>query len=166
MAETYSTEYTALYVTKPVAKTQRQNVWLRGIPFNYTQVLAGTAADTVVLAQLPPFSMLDCVSSWIYGTGFTSGMTLSLGWKAYTDKDGVLQAASATGIFNASDVSNATFILTSGAQMQATPDDEIPGVRMKDFANATPVDLFATFGAQAPGASAVLQGVFYFLNIA
>ena len=166
MAETYSSEYNALYIVKPVAKVQRQHVFLRGMPFTYTQVLAGTAADTVVLAQLPPYSALDCIASWIYGTGFTSGMTLSLGWKAYTDQAGAVQAASATGIFNASDVSNTTFVLTSAMQAQATPDDEIPGARLKDFANATPVDIFATFGAQAPGAAAVLQGVLYFMNIA
>lgn len=165
MAETYGLEYTNLYITKPAAKTQRNHVWLRGMPFNYTQVLAGTAADTVVLAQLPPFSMLDCVASWVYGTGFTAGMTLSIGWKAYTDKDGVVQAASAAGIFSAADVGNATFVLTGGLQAQATPDDEIPAVRLKDFANMTPVDIYATFGAQVPGANAVLQGVLYFMNI-
>jgi hypothetical protein len=114
MAETYSSEYTALYVTKPPAKTQRQSVQIRVMPFTYTQVLAGTAADTVVIAQLPPFSQLYLPSCCFYMTGFTSGMTLSLGWKAYVDKSGVTQALSATGLINALDISNGTGFFMGG----------------------------------------------------
>ena len=167
MAETFSTEYTNLVITKPTVKTQRIAISPKAFPFDYTQVLAGTAADTCVLARLPAFSQLDLILSWISGEGFTSGMTLSLGWKAYTDSSGVVQAASATGLFNASDVSNTTFVLNGGMQATATPDDEIPVIaaRLKDFQNVTPVDLFVTFGAQAPGANARLRGVFYYLNI-
>lgn len=167
MAETFSTEYTALYVTKPPAKQQRIAVSPKALPFDYTQVLAGTAADTCVLQQLPPFSQLDLILSWISGEGFTAGMTLSLGWKAYTDITGAVVAASATGLFNASDVSNTTFVLNGGMQATATPDDEIPVIaaRLKDFQNVTPVDIFATFGTQAPGANARLRGVLYYLNI-
>lgn len=166
MAETFGLEYTALYVTKPVAKTQRQHVFPRELPATYTQVLAGAAADTVVMQQLPPYSMLDMVMTWVYGTGFTSGMTLSLGWKAYTDMDGAVQAASATGLYNAVAVSNTTFVLNGGMFAQTTPAVAIPVVRLKDFRNVTPVDLFATFNTQAPGAAAVLQAMFYFSNIA
>jgi hypothetical protein len=168
MAETYSSEYTSLYISKPAGKVQRQHVFSRCQPFNYTQVLAGTAADTMVFAQLPPFSLLDLVASWFAGAGFTSGMTLSIGWKAYKDQDGVVQAASATGLYNASDVSNSTFVLTGGMQAQSTPDDSITEmtVRMKDFRNIEGVDLFATWGSQVPGAAATLQGMLYFSNIA
>lgn len=168
MAETYSVEYTALHITKPAAKTQRQNVALRGRQFTYTQLLAGTAADTCKLVQLPPFSALDMVASWMRGAGFTATMTLSLGWGAYTDSSGVVQAASATGLINATDVSNATFILNGGMQVQATADDIIPELiasPLKVFDNMTPVDIFATFNVVAPGANATLNGVFYFLNI-
>jgi len=168
MSETYSLEYQALFLTKPAGKVNRVGVPLRRMPFTYTQVLAGTAADTVLLAQLPPLSELDLIASWFYFAGFTSGMTLSIGWTAYTDVNGVAQVASATGLFNASDVSNATGVLTGGMQAQATPDDELPAAAavLKDFANATPVTIFATFNTQAPGAAAVLKGVLYYTNLA
>jgi hypothetical protein len=168
MAETFSLEYSQLYVTKPVAKVQRQHVWQRGLVFNYTQVLAGTIGDTCVIAQLPPFTLLDLVASWMKGSGFTAAMTLSLGWKAYTDKDGILQPASATGLYNALDVSNTSFVVTGGANQSATPDDaltEMSALGYKDFQNQSPVDLVVTFGAAAPGVNATVHGILYFLNI-
>jgi hypothetical protein len=167
MATTYSSEYQNLYITKPAVKTQRQNAWMRVLPFTYTQVLAGTAADIVYLQQLPPFSQLLLPACVFYFAGFTAGMTLSVGYSAYTDKDGVLQAASATGLFNAADVSNGVGMLTAGMQTAATPDDQNPvvGAVMKDFANMTPVDIFATFNDQVPGANAVLNGYLIFVNI-
>lgn len=167
MATTYSTEYNNLYITKPVAKTQRQNVGLRALPFTYTQVLAGTAGDIVYLQQLPPFSQLFLTLSVFYFAGFTAGMTLSIGYSAYTDKDGVLQAASATGLFNAADISNGTGVLQSAMQAVGTPDDQVPavGAIMKDFQNQSVVDVFATFNDQVPGANAVLNGVLVFSNI-
>jgi len=168
MAETYSLEYQTLYVTKPVAKVQRQAVWERGQPFSYTQVLVGTIGDTCVIAQLPPFSMLDLVASWFKGSGFTAAMTLSLGWKAYTDKDGILQPANATGLYNALDVSNTAFAVTGGANQSATPDDaitEMSALGWKDFQNVNAVDLFFTFGAAAPGVNATVHGILKYLNI-
>ena len=167
MAETYSVEYTNLYITKPPVKTMRQSVWMRVLPFTYTQVLAGTAADTVVLGQLPPFSQLFLPSCVFYFAGFTAAMTLSVGWKAYVDAQGVTQALSATGLFNAADVSNGVGMLHGGMQSAATPDDENPvvGAIMKDFNNSTPVDIFATFNGQVPGASAVINGYLVYGNI-
>ena len=168
MAETYGAEYTALYITKPAAKTLRQSVWLRGSPFSYTQVLAGTAADTCVIVQLPPYSMLDLVTSWMKGSGFTSGMTLSLGWKAYVDGDGVTQALSATGLYNALDVSNTAFAIQGAMNVNSTPDDaitEMAALGYKNFNNSSPVDLYLTFGSQVPGAAATVNGIFYYLNI-
>ena len=167
MAETYSLEYTNLYVTKPPVKTVRQSVALRVMPFTYTQVLAGTAEDTCVIAQLPPFSQLYLPSCVFYHAGFTSGMTLSVGWKAYTDADGVVQALSATGLFNAADVSNGTGMLHGGLDSVATPDDFNPvaSAIMKDFNNKSAVDIYVTFGAQVPGASAVLSGYLVYGNI-
>jgi hypothetical protein len=146
MAETYSAEYTALYVTKPPAKTKRQNVAMRVLPFTYTQVLTGTAADTCKIQQLPPFSMLFMPSCVFYHEGFTSGMTLSVGWGAYTDSAGVVQAASATGLLNAADVSNGTGMLHGGMDSVATPDDFNPVATsiLKDFDNVSPVDIYVT----------------------
>jgi hypothetical protein len=167
MAETYSEQYQALYITKPPAKTQRIGVSPKVVWFSYSQVLAGTAEDTVLLAQLPPYSMLDLIQSWISGEGHTNGMTLSVGWQSYTDIDGVVQVASATGLYNAADVSDTTFVLTGGLQATATPDDQIPVIasRLKDFRNITPVVLFATFGGQVPSVTGELRGVFVYYNV-
>jgi hypothetical protein len=168
MAETYSLEYQTLYINKPVAKVQRQAVWERGQKFSYTQPVAGTAGDTLVIVQLPPFSLLDIAGSWFKGQGFTAAMTLSLGWKAYTDKDGILQPANATGIYNALDVSNTSFGITGFANQSATPDDaltEMSALGYKDFENQSPVDLFFTFGAAAPGVAATVHGIMKFYNI-
>jgi hypothetical protein len=131
------------------------------------QVLAGTAADTVVLQQLPPFSQLYLPSCVFYFAGFTSGMTLSVGYKAYTDADGVVQALSATGLYSAVAVSNGTGMISAGMLTIATPDDANPvvGAIMIDFRNSTPVDIFATFNTQVPGANAVLKGYLIYSNI-
>jgi hypothetical protein len=165
MAETYSTQYNLLRVVSPRGKVAREAVLVRPKKADYTQVLVGTAADTVVLQVLPPQSALDMVLSWIYFTGFTAGMTLSLGWRAYKKTDGTIATASATGLYNVADVSNGTGILTGGMQAVATPDDNLPEVRFKDFDNAEDVILFATFGTQAPGANAVLECMFYYQNM-
>jgi hypothetical protein len=170
MAETYSEQYQALYITKPPAKTQRMGVADKGVWFSYSQVLAGAAGDTILLAQLPPFSMLDLIRSWVSGEGMTAGATFSLGWQSYTDIDGVVQAASATGLYNVADVTNSTWVVRGG--MQATdagggPDDQIPVIasRLKDFRNVTPVTLYATIGTQAPGVNCELRGVFVYYNV-
>lgn len=167
MAETYSTEYTNLFITKPATKTQRIGVSPKVFPFSYSQVLAGTAEDTCVIAQLPPFSTLDMIASWISGEGFTNAMTLSMGWKAYTDRDGVVQALSATGLFNAADVSDTTWVLTGGMQATGTPDDQVPVIasRLKEFHNMTPIDIYVTFGGQVPSATGELRGVLVYYNI-
>jgi hypothetical protein len=140
---------------------------MRIIPFTYTQVLAGTAADTVLLASLPPLSALLVPSCVFYHEGFTSGMTLSIGWQAYTDVYGVVQALSATGIINAADVSNGTGMLHGGMDSTATPDDFNPVATsiFKDFHNRTPVVIYATFGSQVPGANAILNGYLTYVNL-
>lgn len=166
MAETYSTEYASLFNSAPAVKTMYTRHNPRTEPFTYTQVLAGTAADTCLLAKLPPKSMLLLPSSTFYFAGFTSGMTLSIGWQAYTDVNGATVAASATGLFNAADVSNGVGMLHGGMQTAATPDDENPvvGAIMKDFNNRSSVVIFATFGAQVPGANAVLNGYLMYVS--
>jgi hypothetical protein len=167
MAETYSSQYQALFVTKPPAKTARYGVSPKTVPINYAQILVGAAADTIVVAQLPPFSDLDMVASWLYGVTFTSGATISMGWKAFVDADGVTQPLSATGLLNASDIPTTGWIITAGMQSQATPDDAITEmtVRTKNFNNMSPVDIFITVNTQAPGVGAILEGRLYYSNI-
>lgn len=168
MAETYSQEYNSLFLVRPAVKVQRYGVNVRMLPFTYTQVLVGTAADTMLLPPLPPLSMLLLPSCVFYFAGFTAGLTLSLGWQAYQDVNGVTVAANATGLFNAVAVSNATGILHGGMMSAATPDDINPVVAsiMRDLNNATPVTLVATFGAQAPGVNATLLGYLIYANLA
>jgi hypothetical protein len=168
MAETYSTEYTNLFITKPPVKTQGLSVHPKVFPFAYSQVLAGDIGDTCVIAQLPPFATLDMVKSWISGEGFTATVTLSMGWKAYTDRDGVVQALSATGLMNVADVTDTTFVLTAGMNSNdGTFDDHIPVIasRLKAFHNVTPIDIYVTFGTAVPGLTGELVGVLYYYNI-
>lgn len=166
MAETYSTEWTNLYRTSPVVKTMYMSRGVGFVPFTYTQVLAGAAADTVLLGKLPPKSLLMLPSCVFYFAGFTAGMTLSIGWAAYTDVDGASVAADANGLFNAADISNGTGMLHGGMQTVATPDDENPvaGAIMRDFNNRDPATIFGTFNTQAPGANAVLNGYLIFVS--
>jgi hypothetical protein len=157
MAETYSTNYNTLRVVSPRGKVSRMSPLTRYWYDTYEQILVGAADDTIILAELEPQSMLDMVLSWFYHEAFTAGATLSIGWKAYKDADGVTQAASAAGLLSAADISNATGILHGGMEAVATPDDALPVVRTKDFNNSTPVTIFATIGAQAPGVGAKLE---------
>ena len=159
MAEVYSAEYTATRIVSPRQKISRSAVLVRKKPFNYTHVATGTTNDTLVLEVLPPQSALDVVASWIRFTGHTSTVTLSIGWKAYKDTKGVIQAASATGIYNAVPISNNTGVLGGGMLVVGTPDDALPAVYYKDFDNAEEVVIFATYGTAAPGNGAVIQGV-------
>lgn len=166
MAETYSTEWTNLYRTSPVVKTMYMSRDMGFRPFTYTQVLGGAAADTVLLAKLPAKSMLLLPSCVFYFAGFTAGMTLSVGWAAYTDVDGAAVAANATGLFSAADISNGTGMLHGGMQTVATPDDENPvaAAIMRDFNNRDEVTIFGTFNTQAPGANAVLNGYLVYVS--
>lgn len=164
MAETYSPLYTDLYVTKPAAKARHVGVELRVIDCRlYTQVLAGAAADTLKLARLRPGSKLLTAMSQFAFAGFTASMTLSIGWGSYTDYDGVVQAASATGLINAATISNGTGIMSGGMLSTATPNDFNPAVFVKDFRNRTGVDIYATFNDQVPGANATLHALLVYV---
>lgn len=165
MAETYSPLYTNLYITKPPAKVRHAGVPLRIIDCGpYTQVLAGTAADTLQLCKLPVGSCLWLHLCALSFAGFTGSMTLSVGWGAYTDFDGAVQTASATGLWNAADISNSTGWIAAGMQVISTPDDQLGAVFYKDFRNATEVQLYATFNDQVPGANATLHALFVYSN--
>lgn len=167
MAETYSAEFTSLWITKPPGKVNWYGYEIRYMPVTYPQVLDGDIGDTVVLARLPACTTLLLASSVLAYSGFTQNCTLSLGWKAYTDNDGVIQAASAAGLFNGLDISDASGLLHGGLAVEATPDDALPVVTagVKWFNNRTPVDLYATIGVAVPGATADLTGYFAYLSM-
>lgn len=157
MAETYSVEYTSSYITVP-----RGNIYMgtpRYVNFSYTQAANGTAGDTILLAKLPPQSIVDMYRSWFAWAGWTSGATLSIGWRAYTDLDGAAQALSAAGLLNAVSLT-ADGAWSHGMLVIATPDDSNPVTAIKDFNNRDEVILYATIGTQAPGAADTLSGSF------
>lgn len=157
MAETYSQEYFNNFIAAPRGNNYAYGRSPKNMPVHYVQLLAGAAGDTILLGKLPPRSTLSMWQSLLRWTTFTSGATLSLGWQAYTDEDGVLQAASAAGLLNAVSLTVAG-AWNGGMLVVATPDDSLPVVDEKIFNNRTEVTLFATIGAQAPGIGATLFG--------
>jgi hypothetical protein len=161
MATTYSDQYFQIYIKTPPAKAPPQ----RGhtLRVTYTQQLAGAVNDTCFLQQLPPFSCLDLMTSWLRGRGFTSGMLLSLGWGAYLDNDGVRQPANPVGLYDSALVGNTAWILSGGWKVTLASThalNEMTATPMIEFRNKTAIDLFATFGV-LPGAGASMMGVFY-----
>lgn len=157
MAETYSTEWTASYITSPRGNNYQQGARKRGFRFNYTQVLAGAAADTILLMKLPPHSTISMYESWIRWASATATATLSLGWAAYTDEDGAAVALSAAGLLS-SILLTADGAWSHGMLIVATPDDSIPVVPTKILNNRTPVTLYATIGVAAPGVGFTMEG--------
>jgi hypothetical protein len=159
MAETYSVQYAAAFVSAPRGNNYAYGRAQRPFDFDYVQAATGTAGDTILLAKLPPKSTVDMYRSWFAWSGWTSGATLSIGWQAYTDEDGMLQSASAAGLLSAVSMT-ADGAWAHAMLVIATPDDSIPVVGRKIFNNRTSVTLFATIGTQAPGAADILSGSF------
>jgi hypothetical protein len=159
MAETASVEYTNAYISSPRGNNYAYGTRKRAFPFTYVQVATGTAADTILLAKIPPKSTLLMWESWFEWSGWTSGATLSLGWKAYTDEDGLTVAASAAGLLSVVSLT-VDGAWSHGMLVVSTPDDSIPVIGRKVFNNRDPVILFATIGTQAPGAADILNGSF------
>jgi hypothetical protein len=161
MAETYSQEWTASFISVPRGNTYAYGARPRSIPINYTQVLAGAANDTILLGQLPPHSTISMWESWLRWTGATATATLSLGYQSYRDEDGLVVAASPAGLLSA-------ILLTApggwshGMLVVATPDDSIPVVDDLVLNNRGPVTIFATIGVAAPGIGMTLKGRLHF----
>jgi len=159
MAETNSLQYANAYVTRPTVPNYSYGAALREFFFSYTQVLVGTAADTILLCKLPPQSTLVMIMSYFEWATFTATATLSIGWQAYTDVNGAAVALSAAGLLS-------SLLLTTdrtwsgGMLLTATPDDSIPVVNRKVFNNSTEVTIYATIGVAAPGVGATLSGHF------
>lgn len=163
MAEFYSAEYTIYHGTPIGGKVFGGFIGKRCQKFTYTQVATGTAADTILLITLPPKSILLMSDTRITFAGWTSGATLSLGWKAYTDVDGATVALSAAGLLSVvSMTTDATWL--NGTLVMGTSDDSVPVVWEKDFNNASEVVIYATIGTQAPGAADTLEGRFWYVQ--
>jgi hypothetical protein len=161
----FSQQYLDLYVTRPPVKAQRQNIAAPPLRFSHVQPVAGASGDTCLLQQLPPYSSLDLITSWLRGSGLTAGLTLSLGWSEYIDVDGVKQPANPAGLYSsATGLGGTVFILNGGMKVFTAPASalgEMTASPVFEPRNRSPVDIFCTFAGQPPGAGATLQGVFY-----
>ena len=152
MAETYSTQYTQLYLSE---KRASPGLGMRGksnspvIDFNQG-ASAGTIGDTILLEKLPAPSVRILPAKWIIEVnGWTAATTLSIGWKAYRDRKGAAVAASANGIVNALAISTDGRVhLAANAALQ---------VMDKQFASREGVDIVATINGAAPAANATLK---------
>ena len=163
MAETYSTEYTVQLQTTPGAKIFGPLLKLAAYPFTYTQAANGSIADTIVLAKLPPRSILLmhlCRFTW---AGWTATATLDVGWKAYKAIDGTTTAASAGGLLTGVVLTSAS-TWNGGVLILATMDNSEPVVWRKDFSNSEEVLIYATIGVAAPGAGDTLEGELVFIE--
>ncbi|SRR5216684_1864166 len=157
MAETYGTEWTNAYITSPRVNNYAMGARKRAFRFNYTQVLAGAAADTILLMKLPPHSTISMYESWIRWATATATATLSLGWQAYTDEDATVQALSAAGLLS-SILLTADGSWTHGVLSVSSIAAAQPVVSTKVFNNRTPVTLYATIGVAAPGVGFTMEG--------
>lgn len=84
----------------------RDQASLLGLVINHTEVVAGDATSVQRLQWIPPGTYrLHRDLSFVRFSAFGAGRTLSIGWEAYQDKDGVTVAASAAGLCSAVDVS-------------------------------------------------------------
>lgn len=159
MAETYSVQYARAYTASPPGNNYGYGARPRHFDFDYVQAATGTAADTILLVKLPPLATVSMWNSWFEWSGWTSGATLSIGWQAYTDIDGVPVALSAAGLLSVVSMS-VDGAWSHGMLVVATPDDSPPVVGRKVFNNRSAVTLYATIGTQAPGAADILNGSF------
>ena len=157
MATFYSVEYGRAYESTPAGSNYAWGSALRTKDFTYVQAANGTAADTINLVKLPPYSTLDMFRTWFEWSGWTSGATLSIGWRAYVDADGAAVALSAAGLLSAIAMT-VDGAWVNGMLVVATPDDSLPVVGRKVFNNKTEVTIYATIGTQAPGAADIFNG--------
>lgn len=151
MAETYSEQYTQLYLSEQRAAP---GLGARGKPnspvITYTQVAAGTIGDTVLLEKVPAPAVRLLPAKWIVEVaGWSALTTLNVGWKAYRDRQGNAVAASANGIVDALDIAtDGRTALAADAALQLTD---------LMLASREGVDIVAQINGAAPAANATLK---------
>jgi hypothetical protein len=158
MATTYTAEYNNAFVAVPPAHNYAYGAAIRYFPFNQVRTASGTANDLVYVAKLPPQALLDMLLSWVSFKAATATETLDLGWDAYRDMDGTLQAASAGGLLSAilmttDGVWRGGALITGAAIAQS-----LPVVYTKAFNNRDPVLIYATLKVANPGSDDELHG--------
>lgn len=164
MAETYSSQYTNAYRNVPTGHNYADGRSAGIKLVDYTQVLAGAAADTILLFKLPPLSTLLMIDSAFWFDTFTATATIDIGWQAYTDATtGAATAADADGLIDGVLLTTAS-TWSHGMLLLATPDDSVPIVNTKVFNNRDEVTIFATILVAAPGVGANLHGLFKFIS--
>jgi hypothetical protein len=163
MAETYSSQYTNAYLSRPPGHNYAYGARIRYLAFDYTQVLAGAASDTILLGKLPAQSTVLMLESAFWFASFTATATIDIGWAAYTDVDGVAVAADADGLIDGVLLTTAS-TWSGGMLLTATPDDSNPIVPRKVFNNRDDVTIYATILIAAPGVAATLSGYFSYVT--
>jgi len=163
MAETYSTQWSNAYITRPSGHNYAYGARGRVLPFDYTQVLVGTIADTILLGKLPPQSTLLMLESAFWFTTFTATATIDIGWAAYTDVDGVAVVADPDGLIDGVLLTTAS-TWAGGMLLLSTPDDSAPITNRKVFNNRDEITIFATILIAAPGVGATLNGYFNYIT--
>ena len=157
MAETYSDQYSALHLN---AQRRGPGLGMRGQPgfptITYTQAATGTIGDTIVLHRLEgPETRVMPVYWAVQVANWQTSTTLSIGWKAYTDRKGNAVAESATGILNA------LAIATDGITLLGT--NAALQLMDRQFSFRGAVDIFATINGAAPAATATLKVIMPFV---
>ena len=102
-----STEYTQLYITKPMTplNTTEWHGVVRIAYFTTNQSGTGDATSNVALVKLPPGRVRVLLpSSHAYVNWVTGSATLDLGWDAYVGLDGVTVVADPDGLVDGMDV--------------------------------------------------------------
>ena len=151
MAEFYSVEYTDLRIkaqrrSPGLSKQNKPNVPLR----TYTQVAAGSTGDTIVLRKLEPGAVRVLPGKWILEVaGWNTSTTISIGWKAYQNRTGGQEVASANGLVsNLNIATDGRTLLGANAALQ---------VLDKLFSSRHGVDIVAQINGAAPAANATLK---------
>lgn len=154
-----TTQYAALYVSRPGTAQEAYGGKLRYFPFDIT-LAAGTAPVTVGLVKLPPHSTLLMLLSSFWFAGATATETIDIGWDAYKDVDGTAVVADDDGLIDGVLMTtDATWaggaLITAAAIAQS-----LPIVNRKVFSNRDEVAIYASLKVANPGANDTLNGYF------
>ena len=151
MAEFNSTQFNALHVAQQRAEV---GLGVRGKPhfpeINYVQAATGAINDTVQLFRAEaPATRLMPVHWIVYVEGWATSTTLSIGHKAYTNRQGTAVAASATAIVSALNIAtDGVIVLAANAALQ---------VRSLQLDSRDGVVIFGTFAGANPAAGGILD---------
>ncbi len=117
-----STEYGNLIALPPVFNpTTSWKGVKRIMRFSFTQSGAGDANSLVNLARLPAGNIRVLLTEcFMHNSDFGTGITLDIGWTAYTEPDGTAKAADADAFVDGLDVATAAAAALWSASSQGS----------------------------------------------